>query len=426
MTESLLAASLTIYSLQIGVIVVVAIIGGALMRVPPRRGRLTYWRFVAAVCVLAPWVVVRPVRATPLRLAAEAVTTLTTAITRDTNLASMPLLTGLMRLVWVGMAARLVWLLMGWVRLRALRRHSTAADLGVDIDMFRQRLAPRAEIRFAPGLGQPVTFGWRRPVVLVPLEIGGLSREGQCTVMCHELLHVARRDWLWLWLEEGLRTVFWFHPAMRWAIGQIQLAREEVVDAGVVSLTGWRREYMNALLRFSDRGEGGRRHALEFVRRRHLVLRMRSLSKGGDMSRIRMSATSAALVVFVTGTAWTVGGAASPRRPQQAQQAQQGQQGQHVYAPGNGVSLPVVIKEVHPVYTSEAKAAKLQGTVAMECVVGLDGTANDITIIRSLDDTYGLDDQAVRALKEWRFKPGRKAGEPVAVRVTIEMTFTLK
>jgi TonB family protein len=414
MRERLLAVALTIYSLQIGVIVVVAIAGGALMRVPPRRGRLTYWRFVLAVCVLAPWVVVRPIHATRLRLATEAVTTLAAAITRDANLAAMPLLTGLVRLLWVGMAARTVWLAVGWVRLQTLRLTSTAADLGGDIDAFRQRLAPRAELRFAPGLGQPVTFGWHHPIVLVPYEISALSKQQQCAVMCHELLHVARRDWLWLWLEEGMRTVFWFHPAMRWAIGQIQLAREEVVDAGVVSLTGCRREYMSALLRFADRAEGGRWHALEFVRRRHLVLRMRALSEGGTMSRIRKGATATVLVVLITGTAWTVRGAAIP------------QSGQRVYAPGNGVSLPVVVKEVRPFYTPEAKAAKLQGTVAMECVVSPDGTVNDITIVRSLDATYGLDDQAVKALEEWRFKPGQRAGEPVAVRVTIEMTFTLK
>jgi TonB family protein len=340
------------------------------------------------------------------------VTTLNAAIIRDADLA-VPLLTGLLRLVCIGIVVRLVWLAFGWVRLAALRRESTAADLGEDIDALRHRLAPRAALRFTSDLEQPVTFGWHRPLVLLPDEMVALPREEQRAIVCHELLHVARRDWLWLWLEEGMRTLFWFHPAMHWAIGQIQLAREEMVDAGVVSLTGCRREYMTALLRFADRASGPN-YGLEFVHRRQLVLRMRALSEGGTMSRIRIGATSAALVLLITGTAWTVRGAAIP------------QAGQHVYDPGNGVSLPVVIKEVRPVYTPEAMAAKLEGTVAMECVVRPDGTVNDITIARSLDATYGLDDQAVKALAEWRFKPGQKAGEPVAVRVTIEMTFTLK
>ena len=44
----------------------------------------------------------------------------------------------------------------------------------------------------------------------------------------------------------------------------------------------------------------------------------------------------------------------------------------------------------------------------------------------SLDPTYGLDEQAVAAAKRWEFKPGTKDGKPVAVRVTLEMSFTLK
>jgi protein TonB len=49
-----------------------------------------------------------------------------------------------------------------------------------------------------------------------------------------------------------------------------------------------------------------------------------------------------------------------------------------------------------------------------------------VSVVRSLDTTYGLDAEAVFAAKQWRFNPGMKDGAPVAVRVTIEMTFTLR
>jgi TonB family protein len=55
-----------------------------------------------------------------------------------------------------------------------------------------------------------------------------------------------------------------------------------------------------------------------------------------------------------------------------------------------------------------------------------DGTVGEVNVIRSLDTTYGLDASAVFAAKQWRFNPGMKDGVPVAVRVTIEMTFTLR
>ena len=96
-----------------------------------------------------------------------------------------------------------------------------------------------------------------------------------------------------------------------------------------------------------------------------------------------------------------------------------------VYEAGNGVSVPTLVKEVKPSYTAQAIAARIQGTVLMSAVVLPDGTVGDVTVVRSLDTVYGLDAQAVSAVKQWLFNPGQKDGVAVAVRVTIEMTFTL-
>jgi protein TonB len=97
-----------------------------------------------------------------------------------------------------------------------------------------------------------------------------------------------------------------------------------------------------------------------------------------------------------------------------------------VYAPGNGVSLPAVVTHVNPQYTQEARNAHIEGSVVLDTVVLQDGTVGEVTVSRSLDSTFGLDRQAIVAAKLWRFKPGTKDGKPVAVRVQIEMTFTLK
>lgn len=97
-----------------------------------------------------------------------------------------------------------------------------------------------------------------------------------------------------------------------------------------------------------------------------------------------------------------------------------------VYGPGSGVVLPTVLLEKKPQYTAEAMRAKVQGTVLLECVVLADGTVGPVEVVRSLDPTFGLDDEAVKAAKQWRFRPGTRFGEPVAVLVTIELTFTLR
>ena len=95
-----------------------------------------------------------------------------------------------------------------------------------------------------------------------------------------------------------------------------------------------------------------------------------------------------------------------------------------VYKPGDGVSAPILVKEVKPQYNPEAKQAKIEGSVTLECVVETDGAVGDVHVTKSLDP--GLDREAIKAAKQWRFEPGTKDGKAVPVLITLEMTFTLK
>ena len=93
---------------------------------------------------------------------------------------------------------------------------------------------------------------------------------------------------------------------------------------------------------------------------------------------------------------------------------------------GSGVTTPVLLREVKPQYTSDAMRAKIQGTVLVQCVVKTDGSVGDVEVIRSLDSTFGLDQEAIKAARQWRFRPGTLKGEAVPVLITIELTFTLR
>lgn len=97
-----------------------------------------------------------------------------------------------------------------------------------------------------------------------------------------------------------------------------------------------------------------------------------------------------------------------------------------IYQPGNGVTLPRILREVKPAYTSDAMRAKVQGTVLLQCVVRQDGAVTDITVLRSLDSVFGLDQEAIKAARQWRFAPGTRMGQAVPVQITIELTFTLR
>ena len=96
------------------------------------------------------------------------------------------------------------------------------------------------------------------------------------------------------------------------------------------------------------------------------------------------------------------------------------------YRPGSGISLPTVLREVKPAYTADAMRAKVQGSVWLECIVMPDGSVGDIKVTRSLDPIFGLDQEAIKAAKQWRFRPGMRQGDPVPVIITIELTFTLR
>jgi protein TonB len=100
--------------------------------------------------------------------------------------------------------------------------------------------------------------------------------------------------------------------------------------------------------------------------------------------------------------------------------------GGDTYRPGSGIVSPRVLKELKPQYTADAMRARVQGTVLVACVVRADGTVGSVQIVRSLDPTFGLDEQAIAAVKQWRFAPGTRAGMPVSVQVMIELTFTLR
>jgi TonB family protein len=96
-----------------------------------------------------------------------------------------------------------------------------------------------------------------------------------------------------------------------------------------------------------------------------------------------------------------------------------------VFRPGGGVTAPKVTKEVRVSYTPDAMRARVQGAVALEAVVRADGSVGEVRVVRSLDKRYGLDDEAVKALKQWQFTPGPKDGGAVPVVVEVEMTFTI-
>jgi periplasmic protein TonB len=98
------------------------------------------------------------------------------------------------------------------------------------------------------------------------------------------------------------------------------------------------------------------------------------------------------------------------------------------YHPGSGIESPQLIHEVKPQYTADAMRAKIQGSVILECIVLPDGSVGDLRIIKSLDPVFGLDQEAIKAARQWRFRAGRRhdTGQLVPVLVNIQLDFNLR
>jgi TonB family protein len=90
---------------------------------------------------------------------------------------------------------------------------------------------------------------------------------------------------------------------------------------------------------------------------------------------------------------------------------------------GGGVTSPLLISKVEPQYSEVAKMAKVQGSVLVMMVVGVDGNARSIELIRGVG--LGLDEKAVEALLQWKFRPATKDGQIVPVTANVEINFRL-
>jgi protein TonB len=139
-------------------------------------------------------------------------------------------------------------------------------------------------------------------VVLLPHDFGASADAIRRAAVTHELFHVQRRDWLSVMVEEALRAVFWFHPAIWWMTTRIQRSREEFTDHLAVLATGSRRAYMEALLAFADGPSLA--PAPAFARRPHLFHRIVLLSKENVMSSRRVVISGTALATLLVAGSW--------------------------------------------------------------------------------------------------------------------------
>jgi TonB family protein len=266
-----------------------------------------------------------------------------------------------------------------------------------------------ADIRISEDVASPVTFGLRKPVVLLPAGFPLLDAPTRDAVLAHECLHVRRHDWAITMAEELVRTVFWFHPAIWWLLGEIQLAREQAVDRAAVEMTSAREEYVDALLALSSAPPRlDLAPAPLFLRRRHLKQRITSLLKEPHMSKEKTIPALAAGLCLLAAACWLVTGvfplSAAPQ----------------TVADAPGVSVDTggaaLLHRTPVPYPETARANGVQGMVMVEATLDSRGNVVNFGTISGPEE---LRLPVLKSLLNWHFTQA-SAGKTLQVSVLFQ------
>jgi TonB family protein len=313
-----------------------------------------------------------------------------------------------------------------------------------------------AAFYFSGRVESPVTFGWLRPAIIFPRRFERMDENHQRAIACHELLHVARRDWLMNLLEEFLLTLFWFHPAVWWAMRSIRLAREQVVDSNVVALTGACKPYLLALLEMAAAARAMPVPAPLFLVESQLARRVASLVKEVRMSKRRLIASLviALAVLVATGwwavkTFWLIAPAGLPTEVMVGYGSfsgpgsdvpsasfmlyivnDDGHAGFGGVRTVGGVQIkgPVPISVPPPPYTPQAKKDKVEGAIVAAVDVDASGNVAGVKLTAvslSKSVSEGLDESVINTVRTWKFKPAMNKDKPVPVKVHLQVNFRL-
>ncbi len=425
--------NLAAYSFQIVILASAGTLLAYVFRLRVPRISLVYWQILFLACLLLPalqsWN--HPIQVETSEIAGVVYFEIPNEEIAANQKSSFSITPEAIVLVLIaGAFLRIIWLALGCFRLRRFLRHSKFLSAMPPIgENLSSRIGVQARFFLSNEIDTPATFGLVNPTVILPgsfLEMGEACRE---SIVCHELLHVRRRDWAVILIEEIIRSFYWFHPAVWWLLARIRLAREQAVDNEVVRLTGGKQPYLDSLLEIAR--SCGRPKAVPaplFLKERHLVQRVALLLKEASMNRIRLAISLAGIAVLLAGTVRLASGwfplTGTPVTVQEDTAEMQSNASKR--APirvGNKIMGSKLIRKVDPEYPELAKRARVSGNVIVQVTANKEGNVSGAEVINGHPL---LNVAAVKAVKQWQFSPTLLNGEAVPVTAVVAVVFTLK
>jgi bla regulator protein blaR1 len=415
MMNALWVRDVAAFSAQIAALVLAGAGVAVVCRLRQPRAMLTFWRVLLFACLALPlcqpWHVPQAAVAFDGREVLEATTTAVSnapAVSVPTG-RSMSLVDLLFVVMLAGTAIQASWLAVGAIGLRRLRRGaSPLSPLPEGIREAQVRLGTRSEILVSERASGPMTFGFFRPVVVLPSDVAEMPPHVQQAMAYHELIHVRRRDWISELFEEGVRAILWFHPAVWWLIGRIRLSREQVVDEAVIRITQSREHYIDALLVVALRKSPFTlAPAPTFLRRSLLKRRVAQIMQETTMTTYRLiaSLTTSAVAVAVAAVF------AVRSFPLQAQAPAPAQ-------PGAGDPVQIVkggenlMHGNPPEYPGRALKQQVEGDVVLDVLVDDRGEVADARVLTGPDEFRRV---ALESVLQWHYVPTAVSNRSIQV-----------
>lgn len=351
----------------------------------------------------------------------------TTALRSLLQRPAMDAIAAVVAVTWVvGTCGLLVRLIGGWWLMRSVVASARPID-DDGIHRMTKELAERVGVTrpvsvvASSCIEAPVVIGWRTPRMVIPIDaLPRVSRGELAAVLAHEVAHIRRRDYPINLLQSFGEVPLFFSPAVVWLARCVREGREFCCDDAAVASVGDRRQYVEALISLANVQTGHRVHQGIGISGPRLVTRVRRLLQEESMTRLSFVRiiTLVGVLGLIAVTGVQVSAVSALRLPRQSDTT--------VYRLSDpGVVAPTVLRSVKPAYTADARKRKVQGTVALDEVITAAGDVrDDIRVVTSLDP--GLDAEAIKAARQWQFRPATKDGKPVNVMARMEMTFALK
>jgi bla regulator protein blaR1 len=325
--------------------------------------------------------------------------------------------------------ARFLWRCM---RLVVLRREAVTVSLTGEAADTWLHCANRFQIEdvylaTSSQIFGPVTLGFFRRLLLLPANmLTDLPANDLHTVIAHEFAHLRRNDFMKNLVYEWLSLPISYHPLLWRTRERITETREMVCDEMVAAISG-RDEYAHSLLRLASLLLEGMPirtpHAIGIFDANTLERRLMRLTEKKKETRavVRFGIVVACVVLSAGICASAVALAANIDGMVASTNDSPKAKGPYT-VPANEMQKYVLTK-VPPVYPVDAKRAGIQGKVVLNAIIGKDGSVENLTAVSGPNE---LQQSALDAVRQWTYKPFLVNGDPVEVKTSINVIYTLK